>query len=300
MNSKVMFETQNDYTVPLLRLLAEMPRGEGRVAEVLRRFEQKYRSQIPPDHYEELKSGREVRWENYVQWSRNNLKNLGFLDPSIYGVWRITEAGGDWLRDNPTTTRLLARGSGSRHATAPGRKSKVTLAELENYRRTMPEEDFLRQWGGLYDSLLAKSQQAKTGGTTRSGAIVSAIPGITFEMLENTKKAMPADEFRRIWGILYDQLLAEERAKAISEITDAELGQQARQKLDKIHSFLRGQNTDPPKSDIICDWIHLCYELDLNREAASLWQYVREEEVEPVYYRRAKRWAEAGRVKLGW
>lgn len=126
----------------------------------------------------------------------------------------------------------------------------------------------------------------------------TSVPGITLEMLEQTRKAMPADQFRQLWGALYDQLLAEEPAKAITTITQTELGRRARRRLDEIHAFLRGQATSSPSAEVLCDWIHFCYALELYREAAALLPYVREDEVDPAICKRAKRIADVCRGKL--
>ena len=121
---------------------------------------------------------------------------------------------------------------------------------------------------------------------------------ITLEKLERIRELMPPDEFRREWGPLYDLLLAKEQGKAVTEITPSEIGRRARQRLDDIHALLRGSNTTLPSGEIVCDWIHFCYALDLLREAAALLQYVRDTDVDPAIYRRAKRVAEACRSKL--
>ncbi len=294
MSHNLIFRTQQDYEIPLLRLLYELPNGGNEVSKIRQLFEHKYRHLIPKEHYE-LLSGGEERWANNVAWSRQHLKGRGFLDAPEHGIWRITEAGRRWVEENPHTERLPSHGSNSRHiSSSRGTRTKLTLADLEGMRSKMSVEEFQHEWGGLYESLLAKSQQP-----SRPQPAAPTLPGITFEMLEQTKAAMPADQFRQVWGSVYDQLLAAERAKAITEVTTTELGQRARRKLDEIHAFLRGQHKAPPRSDVICDWIQLCYELELHREAASLWRFVHEDEVEPGYYRRAKKWAEASRARLG-
>ena len=49
---------------------------------------------------------------------------------------------------------------------------------------------------------------------------------------------------------------------------------------------------------MLCDWIHFCYALELYREAAALLPYVRQDEVDPAIYKRAKRIAEVCRGKM--
>jgi len=175
MSDDLILERQADYLVPLLRLLSGLPGGQGRASEVLRLFESKYRNLIPEEHYEPFDEY-QLMWQRHLHWSRFHLKNYGLLDAPGYGIWRITDAGRQWLKDNPNARRIKAQGRrGPRRSRR--RSSKVALA-----------------------------------------------PGISLEMLEQTRKLMPADQFRQLWGTLYDQLLAEERAKAVTEITQTELG----------------------------------------------------------------------------
>ena len=50
-----------------------------------------------PGDYEKLRSG-EVRWENAVAWTRNKLKDEGFLSSdSPHGVWEISNEGKAYL-----------------------------------------------------------------------------------------------------------------------------------------------------------------------------------------------------------
>lgn len=249
-----MFDRQLYYEAPLLRLLCELPNGQGTVDEVCRLFEEKYKDHIPPEHYKNL-NGKEPEWRNHVRWSRSYLRDRGFLDGSKRGIWQVTEAGRRWAAENLDEDRLPPQPQqGKSISQVPKRRSKVTQTP----------------------------------------------PGITLEMLEQTRQSMPIEQFRQVWGAIYDQLQAEERAKSITEINQSELGRRAKRRLDEIHAFLNGRTNTPPRSDIICDWIHFCYEFELHREAASLLKYVREDEVDSGYYRRAKKWAEASQVKLGW
>jgi hypothetical protein len=133
-----------------------------------------------------------------------------------------------------------------------------------------------------------------TGSPSKTGSR----PGVTLGMLEQTRKGMPADQFRQVWGSLYDHLLAQERAKAITDVGPTELGRRCRKRLDEIHAFLCGKNSSSPSSEMLCDWIQFCYALELYREVAALLPYVCEEETDPVTYRRAKRVTEVSCTKL--
>lgn len=112
---------------------------------------------------------------------------------------------------------------------------------------------------------------------------------ISLEMLERTRQAMPADEFRQVWGSLYEQLLAEARARAITPLDDKDLAKRARSVLRRIHAFLLHDTEETPTSEDICDWIVFCYALELCREVAALWQYVKRDEVDWWQYQRTER-----------
>ena len=47
-----MLEQRADYAVPLLRLLANLPGGAGTHEEVSEQFLQRFRSEIPQEHFE--------------------------------------------------------------------------------------------------------------------------------------------------------------------------------------------------------------------------------------------------------
>jgi len=190
-----VLEVQDDYHVPLLRLLSTLEGGQGQAREVLRLFGERYKDNIPDDHYELLSSGR-PRWQNYVRWARQSLKDQGLMDAPAHGVWRITEAGRQWLQEHPEATRL-----------EPERRPRRTRR-----RRTH----------------------------------TPARPDVTLEQLKATKAMMPLDQFRQIWGELYDQLLAEERARSKTTISNRELGIRARAVLREVHDFLDGNAAASP------------------------------------------------------
>ena len=99
------FEITDDYEVPLLRLLAELPGGQGQTSHVCDLFEKRYRDLIPKEHFRE-KRGKEEKWRNNVRWCRKYLKQRGFLADSAHGIWKINEEARRWLDQNPTATRI--------------------------------------------------------------------------------------------------------------------------------------------------------------------------------------------------
>ncbi|MGA9350071.1 MAG: winged helix-turn-helix domain-containing protein [Anaerolineae bacterium] len=248
--SEPLFEAYADYYVPLLKVMADLPDGQGQVRDVLDQFWTRYQHRIPPQDREKLPDGRTYRWANKVAWSRSHLIVVGLMDSPAHGIWRITQKGRDWLAENPQATRLTAA-----------------------LKRQPP-----------------KGRPVGRKGSRRPSSSASQM-GITLEMLEQTRKVMPADQFRQVWGELYDKLQSEERVKAITPLTDKKLLAAARQPVQHIQDFLQGRGSDVPRSEEVCDWIHFCYTLGLYREAAALWQYVHPDDVNPWQYERTKRLA---------
>mgnify|MGYP000557270040 CR=1 FL=1 len=123
---------------------------------------------------------------------------------------------------------------------------------------------------------------------------------ISLEMLERTRAEMPEDLFKEIWGRIHEQVLAQERAKAVTHLSAREAGNRAIAVLNQVHAFLEGVSDQRPTAETLCDWIHFCFALDLHREAATLLRYVSESNVDAAIYRRAKRLSDASRARLGW
>ncbi len=153
----------------------------------------------------------------------------------------------------------------------------------------------LGEWNSGSQEPIRSVRQRRT--RTTSAPSSSQPDSISLEMLELTRQSMPVDQFRQIWGALYNQLLVEERAKAITPLNDKELASRARKLVRRIQDFLQGRGNQTPQSEEICDWINLCYALELYREATALWQYVHQDEVNAWQFDRTKRVAAVCRVK---
>jgi len=100
-----MLETFSDFFVPLMRILDSLPNQTGQSGDVLLLFEQTYRDQIAPGQYTQNQSGN-IRWMHNVRWSREKLKQLGFIDAPQHGIWRLTKKGHLWLVEYPDATHL--------------------------------------------------------------------------------------------------------------------------------------------------------------------------------------------------
>jgi hypothetical protein len=251
------FVRYDDYHVPLLRLLAALPAGQGETRDVQDEFWINHQTSIPPEHRVHIRNGREDKWRNVLDFARNELKKRGLMDMPERGIWRITPAGHDWLKENPDATRL--------NGTAPAAPRAVKAQ--------------------------SNSLQKKVN--------VSVPADVTFEKLERIRQVMSPEEFRSDWGALYDRLAAEERDRWITAVTDRQLLERTKPLVQKIQGFLQGKSTDAPKSEIVCDWIFLCYTLELFREGAALWRYVNQDEVNAWQYQRTMKLSAACRTRAG-
>ena len=252
------FRGYDDYYVPLLRLLAALPGGKGRTREVQDEFWRCHQLRIPPEHRVIIRDGKEEKWRNVLDWSRNGLKKRGLLDMPQFGFWRISQAGQDWLSQNPDATHLG-----------------------DPPQTSMP------------------AAPAKEPRTPTPRAAVAVPAGITLDKLERIRKVMSADEFRHDWGEIYEQLLAAERARAITPLNDRYLLERIRPLVQRIQDFLQGRGNESPKSEVICDWIFICYTLEMFREGAALWRYVNKDEVNTWQYERTAKYSTACRTRVG-
>ncbi len=129
-------------------------------------------------------------------------------------------------------------------------------------------------------------------------ADAAPLPGITLEKLERIRHVMSPEDFDKDWGELFDRLTAEERAKWITAVTDRQLAERTRSVILRIHGFLQGSSTETPKSELVCDWIFLCYTLELFREGAALWRYVNQDEVNEWQHQRTAKLSAACKARV--
>jgi hypothetical protein len=61
-------------------------------------------------------------------------------------------------------------------------------------------------------------------------------------------------------------------------------------RMDSINQVLSGSITIP-SDDVLCEWIHFCYDFELYKEGQLLFELVSSEQVNPWYYERTKKFA---------
>ena len=87
------FPRQIEIEVPLLQALVELG-GEGRPRDIYPLVAKRFPQLTPEEQEERLENYPSTRkWSNLVQWIRQRLVDLGQIDGSQRGIWKITAAG---------------------------------------------------------------------------------------------------------------------------------------------------------------------------------------------------------------
>jgi restriction system protein len=96
----VPFPKQAEIEVPLLQALVELG-GEGRPRDIYPLVAKRFPQLTPEEQEERLENYPSTRkWSNLVQWIRQRLVDLGQVDGSQRGIWKITAAGRARLSEN--------------------------------------------------------------------------------------------------------------------------------------------------------------------------------------------------------
>lgn len=121
------FPRQAEIEIPLLRVLAEQG-GEARPRDVYPRVAAHFPELTPEEQEERLENYPSTRkWSNLVQWVRQRLVDIGQVDGSQRGIWKITAAGRARLEAGPA-----ARADGAAPGVASEGRSPVSLRDLVN------------------------------------------------------------------------------------------------------------------------------------------------------------------------
>jgi restriction system protein len=93
---------EDDYFKPILFLLVECG-GSSTVQDLMPKIEKRMKDVLNKFDYEPLSSNPdELRWRNSAKWARNTLVKRGLLrNDSPHSLWEISDAGRQWLKDNP-------------------------------------------------------------------------------------------------------------------------------------------------------------------------------------------------------
>lgn len=121
------FPRQAEVEIPLLQVLAELG-GEGEPRQIYALVANHFSELTAEEQEERLENYPSTRkWNNLVQWVRQRLVDVGQIDGSQRGVWRITPSGRARLgATNSSKDSTRVRSS----VTAPG--STLSLRDLVN------------------------------------------------------------------------------------------------------------------------------------------------------------------------
>jgi len=118
----VPFPKQAEIEVPLLQVLVELG-GEGRPRDIYPLVAKRFPQLTPEEQEERLENYPSTRkWSNLVQWIRQRLVDLGQVDGSQRGIWKITAVGRARLLDKdvaPATATIPIQSSDARISAPP-------------------------------------------------------------------------------------------------------------------------------------------------------------------------------------
>jgi len=364
------FRSYADYEIPLLRILSDLPGGQGTSKAVRDSFGERFADRIPDEHRVYLDGAHEAKWRNIVAWVRNTLIGRGLMDSPAYGIWRITDAGRAYLAQAGDSAPLVGPSLATQLVQAPDRTvtfpSEKTAAE--NPQGELIKAAFIERTRTALEHLLADSGQAVTLSVHRDRLVQVHFPGFSgchYELWVHANsielglhfESSQRLNFARLeaflphqdalthalgeqlrfenWGenaarVFYELLkapltpaLAVDHAarlhRLITEtlpiLREAFASKADRPRIEariepptRVHAiidthtatirdFLKGR-ADRPSDERLCDWIHLCYELELYREGRDLFALVDPSQVNPWYYERTRRLAKVCAMKV--
>jgi hypothetical protein len=103
-----MLENFCDFYIPLMNILDSLPLRTGQSSKVLEIIEARYGDQIAPSQLENNQRGN-IKWIYNVRMCKEYLKQKGYIDSPNIGIWRLSEYGHDWLKENPSATHLYGQ-----------------------------------------------------------------------------------------------------------------------------------------------------------------------------------------------
>lgn len=294
-----------DFWVPLLEVLAEMPGHAGKVRDVIKAFEARNRQIMHPEQLQFMEAQGEPRWAYNLRWSRQSLLGMGLMDAPAWGVWRITQTGLGWLRDHSEETHVGAEMLPARDAVS---RQQTKAASRSAERLSFKYGD--RQFDLSADQVLEAARRSLVDGLPhqvgryRHWVVMVDGKPVGLKSLFSVATGLRNDEFTtyfardmlRHLGLEVTRLTEKsERAKPTptSRPNDRDeerrLVDAVRAEVTAIRDLLRGRG-ERPSDDRLCDMVQFCYTIALYREGCALfalvdkacangWQYERTRKV---------------------
>lgn len=302
------FRTREDYTVPLLELLASLPGHQAKRRTVLALFEAEYRALIPAEHRGPAPDGRRSVWGYWLDWQRRELTHAGMLDMPRRGVWRITAASLRWLQENPLETHLQPLRPDAPWAGRVRQKvdqeGKVVRFHIRGHDVTLSAEH-----------VLAVAREALAAGLPpeaaryRSWSVVVDGQRISLKWLFRQATGLESFNTSHARDILERRLgfecVQEEQPGPIRRRGPRHPGPGdeeavwlgvARREVRAVRDVLAGRS-DRPSDERLCDMVQFCYTFGLYREAWGIFLLVDGNSVNPWLYDRTRRLAAVCRAK---
>jgi len=296
-------QTFEDFWVPLLEVLAEMPDHAGRARDVIEAFGARNVQRIHPQQLEFMETQGQPRWAYNLRWSRQSLLGLGLMDAPAWGVWRITEAGLAWLREHPDETHLDAKTVLERTSSVDGETETVPKrSERLSFRAAG------RQLSLSADDVLQVARRHLASGLPREAQYyekwVVTVDGQTmglrwlFAEVTGIHDLYFAQKVLSRLGLEVARLDSKPPSprptpapKVAAQNEEQTWLLVVRAEVTAIRDLLRGRGVRPT-DERLCDQVQLCYLLGLYREGGELFRLVDGTRVHPWYYERTRRLAQ--------
>lgn len=276
-----------DFWVPLLEVLAEMPEQAGKVRDVIKAFEARNRERIHPRQWLSVGRGAQgqPRWAYKLRWSRQGLLEMGLMDTPAWGVWRITQAGLQWLRDHPAETHLGAEMLPARE-TASRQQTKAAPQSAERLSFKVGN----RQFSLSQDQVLETARRFLAEGLPREAQRYSRwvlmVDGKSmglrwlFAQLTGVHDLLAAQRVLTRLGLQVIRLTEKPKPARSTPVARPNATDEEHRWLDAVRAevtairdLMRGRG-ERPADDRLCDMVQFCYMLGLCREGCALFALV--------------------------
>lgn len=147
---------QQQIGLVLIQVLAARG-GSLPAAEAVRLVDERFPQVSPDERALRTSDGRMTLWHNRIHWARNDLRELGVIDPSARGVWKLTERGWELAQRNATAEEVAALSS-ARTPRRPSRPGRGPVADAAAAPLSAPP--VLAPLVSRSDSLIAELQAA--------------------------------------------------------------------------------------------------------------------------------------------
>ena len=135
------FSKQIEIEIPLLQALAKLG-GEGKPRDVYPIVTTHFPQLTVEEQEERFENYPSTRkWTNLVQWVRQRLVDVGQIDGSQRGIWRITDSGRDRLKGSTDPNRLnITVPSASLSTSAPANLRDLVNTNLQEIKGRLVAE----------------------------------------------------------------------------------------------------------------------------------------------------------------